>query len=144
MSCAQVANVLALTILKSEKNAELVWFDTTLQPAKIGRRNSVDDAIRMAPHGGGTDCAQPLIHAANTLNHYDAIIILTDSETWAGNQHAFTVLNAYRQTVNRNVKVVEVALVANASSTMPGDDSNLLRVVGFDASVTTVINEFLK
>lgn len=144
MSCAQVANVLALTILKTEKNAELVWFDTNLIPAKIGRRNSVDDAIRLAPHGGGTDCAQPLIHAANTLNHYDAIIIFTDNETWAGQRHALDVLNSYRRTVNQNVKVIEVALVANASSVMPEDDPNLLRVVGFDSSVTEVINEFLK
>jgi 60 kDa SS-A/Ro ribonucleoprotein len=144
MSCAQVANVLALTILKSEKNSELVWFDTTLQPAKIGRRNSVDDAIRMAPHGGGTDCAQPIIHAANTLNKYDAIIIFTDSETWAGQTHAFDVLNSYRRTVNANVKVIEVALAPNSSSIMPDNDPNILRVVGFDSSVTEVINEFLK
>ncbi len=144
MSCAQVSNVLALTILKSEKNAELVWFDTTLQPARIGRRNSVDDAIRMTAEGGGTDCSQPLVHAANTLNHYDAIIIFTDSETWAGQRHALDVLNSYRRTVNKNVKVIEVALAPNASSVMPGDDPNLLRVVGFDASVTEVINEYLK
>ena len=144
MTCAQVANVLALTILKSEKNAELVWFDTGLVKCNMGRRNSVDEAIRMTPRGGGTDCAQPLIHAANTLNHYDAIIILTDNETWAGNQHAFDVLTSYRKNVNRDVKVIEVALVANSSSVLPEDDANLLRVVGFDGSVTEIINEYLK
>lgn len=144
MTAAQVANVLALTILKSEKNAELVCFDTGLVPAQIGRRNSVDEAIRMTPRGGGTDCAVPLVHAANTLNHYDAIIILTDSETWAGNRHALDVLNSYRKNVNKDVKVIEVALAANSSSVLPADDPNLLRVVGFDSSVTEIINEYLK
>ena len=144
MTCAQVANVLALTILKSEKNAELVWFDTGLVKCNMGRRNSVDEAIRLTPRGGGTDCAQPLIHAANTLNHYDAIIILTDSETWAGNRHAADVLTSYRKNVNRDVKVIEVALAANSSSVLPPDDPNLLRVVGFDGSVTEIINEYLK
>jgi 60 kDa SS-A/Ro ribonucleoprotein len=144
MSCAQVANVLALTILKSEKNAELVWFDTALQKPTIGRRNSVDEAIRMTPNGGGTNCALPLLHAANTLNFYDAIVILTDSETWAGNRHAYDVLASYRKNVNKNVKVIEVAMVANSSSTMPDNDPNLLRVVGFDSSVTEIINEYLK
>ena len=115
-----------------------------LVPAKIGRRNSVDEVIRMTPRGGGTDCAQPLIHAANTLNHYDAIVILTDSETWAGNRHSLDVLNSYRKNVNPNVKVIEIALAANSHSTLPEDDPNLLRVVGFDSSVTEIINEYLK
>lgn len=144
MTCAQVANVLALTILKSEKNAELVWFDTGLVKCNMGRRNSVDEAISMTPRGGGTDCAQPLIHAANTLNHYDAIIILTDNETWVGQRHAADVLASYRKNVNRDVRVIEVALAANSSSVLPPDDPNLLRVVGFDGSVTEIINEYLK
>lgn len=144
MTAAQIANVLALTILKSEKNAELIWFDTALHRPTIGRRNSVDEAIRMTPHGGGTDCALPILHAANTLSHYDAIIILTDSETWAGNQHTYDVLASYRKNVNRDVKVIEVALAANPHSTLPADDPNLLRVVGFDSSVTEIINEYLK
>ena len=144
MNCAQVANVLALTILKSEKNAEMVWFDTKLVKCTMGRRNSVDEAIRMTPNGGGTDCAQPLIHAANTLNHYDAIIILTDNETWAGKQHAGDVLASYRKNVNRDVKVIEVAFAANSSSVLPPDDPNLLRVVGFDGRVTEIINQYLK
>lgn len=143
MTASQIANILAVTILKAEKNSELVWFDTQLQKPTIGRRSSIDEVLRKSPNGGGTDCAQPLIHAANTLNSYDAIIILTDSETWAGNQHALDVLNSYRRNVNKDVKVIEVALVANPHSIMPGDDANLLRVVGFDASVVSLINKYL-
>jgi 60 kDa SS-A/Ro ribonucleoprotein len=144
MSAAQVANVLALTILKSEKNAELLWFDTHQVKATMGRRTSVDEAIRMTPQGGGTDCSVPLTYANNTQNNYDAIIILTDGETWAGHQHAFDVLRQYRSNVNQNVKVIEIALAANPHSVLPADDGNLLRVVGFDSSVTEIINEYLK
>lgn len=144
MNCSQVANILAVTMLKSEKNAELVWFDTVLKKPTIGKRNSVDEVLRMSPTGGGTDCAQPLVHASNTMNHYDAIIILTDTETWAGPRHGLDVLNSYRKNVNKNVKVIEVALEGRGESTMPSDDPNVLRVVGFDASVIQIINKYLE
>lgn len=144
MSCAQIANVLAVTILKSEKNAEMVWFDTDLQNPTLGRRSSIDEVIRHSPHGGGTDCAQPFVHALKNKTKYDAILIFTDSETWAGGTHGITLLDEYRRKVNKDVKVVEVAMEANHTSVIPENDKNLLRVVGFDASVTEVINTFLK
>jgi 60 kDa SS-A/Ro ribonucleoprotein len=144
MNASQIANVLAVTILKSEPNAEMVWFDTNIVPAKLGRRSSIDEVLRNSPHGGGTDCAQPIIYAANELESFDAILILTDSETWAGPRHGFEVLQSYRKNVNRDVKVIEIALTATGHSTMPADDKNLLRVVGFDASVIDVVNAYLE
>lgn len=143
LNAMQVAVVLAITMLKSEKNAELVCFDTRIVPPTFGRRTSIDEVLKFYPRGNGTDCAQPLVYAADKLESYDAILILTDTETWAGPRHGFEVLQSYRKNVNRDVKVIEVAMVANHSSTMPADDKNLLRVVGFDASVVNVINKYL-
>lgn len=144
MLASQIANVLAVTILKSEKNAELVWFDTDLQNPTIGRRSSIEEILKNSPHGGGTDCAQAFVHALNTKTKYDAILILTDSETWAGRAHGLDLLNKYRNTINKDVVVIEVALAANPSTTLPIDDKNVLRVVGFDASVVDVINSYLE
>jgi hypothetical protein len=42
------------------------------------------------------------------------------------------------------VKVVELAMVANPTTNLPVDEKNVLRVVGFDASVMEVINTFLE
>jgi 60 kDa SS-A/Ro ribonucleoprotein len=144
MSAAQTANVLALTILRSEKKADLVSFDTTIHAPTIGRRTSLDEAINKTPRGGGTDCAQPIIHALKNNKKYDAIYILTDNESWAGQKHGIQALEEYRRKVNPNVKVVEIAMVSTPYSTMPSDDKNVLRVVGYDASVIDVINQFLK
>ena len=143
MSAAQIANVLAVTILKTEKNAEMVWFDTNLSTPTFGRRTSIDEVLKNSPCGGGTDCAQPIVYAANNLESYDAILILTDTETWAGPRHGIEVLQSYRRTVNKDVKVIEIAMVSNGTSTMPDNDKNLLRVVGFDATVVNVINKYL-
>lgn len=144
MSASQVANVLGVTILKSEKNSEMVWFDTAIQSPKIGKRTSIDDVLKNSPHGGGTDCAQAFVHALKTKTKYDAILIFTDSETWAGQTHGLELLNRYRSSVNPNVAVIEIALAANPHTTLPVDDKKVLRVVGFDASVTEVINSYLE
>lgn len=144
MSAAQVANILAVTILKTEPNAEMVWFDTAIRNPTLGRRSSLDEVLRNSPTGGGTDCAQPLVYAANKLEKYDAIIILTDSETWAGPRHGFEILASYRKNVNADVKVIEIALTATGNTTMPSDDKNLLRVVGFDSSVIDVVNAYVE
>lgn len=143
MSASQIAQVLANVMLKSEKNAEMVWFDTQIVPTRLGRRSSIQEVLRNSPNGGGTDCAQPIVYAANSLESYDAILILTDNETWAGPRHGFEVLASYRKNVNQNVKIIEVALTGTGHSTMPNDDKNLLRVVGFDSSVIDVINAYL-
>lgn len=144
LTAAQISNVLALTILKSEKNAELVSFTTELVNPSFGRRSSIDEAIKNTLTNGGTDCAQAFVHALKTKTKYDAIVILTDNETWAGKTHGLELLNKYRKEINKYVKVVEVAMVANPTTNLPVDEKNVLRVVGFDASVTEVINTFLE
>jgi 60 kDa SS-A/Ro ribonucleoprotein len=143
MSASTLANVLAVTMLKSEPNSELVWFDTEIQHPTLGRRSSLDEVLKTVPDGGGTDCAQPLHYALDNQRFFDAIIILTDNETWAGRSHGAQVIELYRNDVNANVKVIEVAMVSNPISNLPDDDKNLLRVVGFDSSVVDVINAFI-
>lgn len=144
MTASQIANVLGVTILKAEDEAEMIWFDTGLSAPTVGRRTSIDDVLKQSPCGGGTDCAQAFVHALNTKIKYDAILILTDSETWAGGSHGLELLNKYRKSINRDVKVIEVAMVANPHTTLPVDDKNVLRVVGFDASVVDVIQNYLE
>lgn len=144
MTCAQVANVWALTMLKSEPNVEVVQFDDSLHEPKYGKRSSVDTVLNGNYNGGATDCALPLVHAVKNTALYDAIIILTDNETWAGPRHGIEVLDLYRKEINRDVKVIEIAMVANQFSNYPSDDKNLLRIVGFDSTVIELINSYLK
>lgn len=137
-----VSAALSMAIMRSEANAELIWFDTKVMIPKIGRRNSLDEILRGTPNGGGTDCSLAIKYALHTKNKYDAVIILTDNETWAGHSHAAQELDQYRK-INPDVKVIEVGMVANGYSSFEMNDKNVLRVVGFDASVTEVVNRFI-
>lgn len=142
-TATQLGAVLALTTLKTEPLAELVAFDTMIREIALGKRTAITDAMKAVTHGGGTDCSVPIQYALQTKRKFDAIVILTDSETWAGKRHSVDLLKEYRQKVNKDVKIIEVAMVANGVSNFPSDDANVLRIVGFDGSVNEVIAKFI-
>lgn len=142
LSASQIANVASVSILKTEPKADMIWFDTQCRTPKIGARHSIDQIINLSATGGGTDCSAPIRLALDNKLSYDVIVIFTDNETWAGNSHQLQVVEKYRKTINPNVKIVEVAMVANPYSQLPLD-KNFLRVVGFDSSVMEVINKFI-
>lgn len=144
MTAAQIANVLAYIVLRNEKHAELIWFDDRLHEPKLSRKDSLRTVMKNTPNGGGTDCSLPIKHAITNKLSYDAILIFTDNETWAGQHHSLQLLAEYRK-INPNVKVIEIALTANDFSTLPtDDDKNVLRITGFDNTIIPIINKFLE
>lgn len=141
LNAAELSNVLAYTYKKiSPTMVDLVGFDTKIRDLPYSIKDSVFEVVKKSPRGGGTDCSLPIKYALNNNIKYDKIIILTDSETWAGKEHSFELLNQYRKT-NPDVKIIEVAMVANGLASFP-DDEKLLRVVGFDSGVLNLINNF--
>lgn len=144
MTASQIGAILSLTMLRTEPNVELIEFCTSIHKTKIGKRTSLDECLKKVQYGNGTDCAQAFIHAMNTKQKFDAIVILTDNETWAGPKHGEVVLSEYRRKYNKDVKVIEIAMVSNPYTALPVNDPNILRIAGFDASCISLINEFLK
>ena len=106
---------------------------------------SLEDAVRYT-NGlpfGGTDCALPMIDALAKKIPADVFIIITDSETWAGNVHPTVALQNYRNKMGIDAKLIVMGLVANQFSIADPTDAGQLDVVGFDASVPQVIAQFI-
>lgn len=141
-SCKDVAALMSALTLKTEDNSELIWFDTQVYKPNVGARTSFEDILKATPSGGGTDCSLAFQYMLHTKVSYDAIVIYTDNETWAGKQHSLPLLEMCRK-INPDLKVIEVAAQANSYSNLP-EDKNLLRIVGFDANVNILINNFIK
>lgn len=139
----KVAAALSLSILKAEVQVELIWFDTNVYHPKITRKSSYSEVLKMTPNGGGTDCSLALTYALEKNLNVDAVIILTDSETWAGKSHAVEQLALYRSKINKDVKIIEIGMVANKSTNYLSTDTNVLQIAGFDATVPTLINNFI-
>lgn len=144
LTAREVAAAMMLATLKSEPNAEVVWFDTKLHSVKAGARTSYQDILEKMPHGGGTDLSLPMLHALATKQKYDAIVTYTDNETWSGNQHPVQAYDKYKKTVNNNVKGVLVCSAANNISVLPESDLSTLGTAGFDSAVPELITNFIK
>lgn len=146
LSCREAAGVMALASAKTEGRSEFVAFDTSGYELKINAEARLDKVVDLLARtgGGGTDCAIPILHALNKRLEFDAFVIYTDGETWAGNEHVVQALHRYRRAMGIEAKLIMVSMVATRTSIVDPNDARTLNVVGFDASVPKIITEFLR
>jgi 60 kDa SS-A/Ro ribonucleoprotein len=152
-----ISAAMALATLAVEPNVDVVgftdgsrgggWREThSLTPLDLSPRRRLDDNVREVSNlnFGRTDCALPAKWAAANRKDYDAIVIATDNETWAGNGHPFQALETYRKQVGHPVKQIVVAMTATDFSIADPKDPHSLDVVGFDSALPGLIAEFTK
>jgi len=72
------------------------------------------------------------------------IVILTDSETWAGDVHPPRALRDYRRASGIDARLVVVGMVANEFSIADPSDPGMLDVVGFDTATPQLISDFAR
>lgn len=115
-------------------------------PLNISLRQRLDDVVR-ATSGlpfGGTDCALPMLYALEKGLEIDAFVVLTDSETWAGDIHPSQALRRYRERTGIPAKMVVVGMTSNGFSIADPEDRGMLDVVGFDTAVPELISDFIR
>ena len=117
-----------------------------LKPLAISPRQRLDDALRVvdAMPFGATDCALPMLYAAEQGLEVDVFVVYTDNETWSGKVHPHQALRAYRERTGIPAKLVVVGMTATGFSIADPDDGGMLDVAGFDAAVPGLIAEFAR
>ena len=117
-----------------------------ITPLAISPRQRLDDAIRKVSDlpFGGTDCALPMLYALAHDREVDAFVILTDSETWAGDIHPVHALDEYRRTSGIEARLVVVGMVSNGFTIAAPQDPGMLDVVGFDTATPQLISDFAR
>jgi len=120
-------------------------YPTGISPLAISPRMRLDDVLAKTANlpFGGTDCALPMIWAAENKVPVDAFCVYTDSETWAGNIHPSQALAAYRQKMGIGAKLVVIGMVSNGFSIADPNDAGMLDVVGFDTATPSIIADFV-
>lgn len=91
---------------------------------------------------GGTDCALPMIYAEERGLEVETFVVLTDSETWAGEIHPAQALRRYRERTGIPARLAVVAMASNGFTIADPDDAGMLDVVGFDSTCPQIISEF--
>ncbi len=117
-----------------------------ITPLSISPRQRLDDAIRKVSDlpFGGTDCALPMLYALAHDREVDVFVILTDSETWAGDIHPVHALAEYRRASGIEARLVVVGMVSNGFTIAAPQDPGMLDVVGFDTATPQLISDFAR
>lgn len=136
---------LALTLMAMEKNIIVKGFCGKLVDVQISPRRRLDDNIatinRMS--FGATDLSLPIRYASENDIQVDCFIVLSDNETWCGQNHPSECLRAYREKMNINAKYVNVQMTATKFSVADPEDMNSLEIAGFDSGMLETIAEFM-
>lgn len=151
------AAALSLVTVRTEKLTHTVsfscangnWYrhqDDRLEDLGFDGRTSLDSAIKKVStcRACGTDCALPMIHALKHKIEADVFVVLTDSETWAGNIHPVQALREYRDKMGIPSKLIVVGMVSNGFTIADPNDGGMMDVVGFDSSAPSVMADFTR
>ena len=142
----EAAGAMAMVTVRSEPNHEIQAFSDSLVPVGITEKDRLDTVIKKmsALPFGATDCALPMLWAAQGKIPVDAFYVYTDSETWYGNTHPHQALEQYRQKMGRDAKLVVVGMTATEFTIANPNDPGMLDVVGFDTSAPAVMADFTR
>lgn len=145
LSCAEACGAMALVTAAVEDDPVFVAFETSGHVLPISKRQRLDDVVKLIrSFDGGTDCSIPIKYALMKKAKVDVFAIYTDSETWSGSSHPAEALKEYRRAVNKDAKLINVALTATEHTIGDPTDKNSLEVIGFDPSAVQVMSEFVK
>lgn len=157
ISCREASAAMSMAFLKSESDVEVVGFtasmegtlytdNTSIRTLDISPKRRLDDNIRAIKNlpFGGTDCALPFLWAAGNRRDFDAVITMTDNETYAGKTHVGTALSMYRQQVGHPVSFSACAFTATGYSVADEKDSTQMNFVGLDGNLPSVLSDFIR
>lgn len=153
-SCLEASAALAMVTMATEPDTHAVGFTNALHPRHVegtgltplglSTRQRLDDAVRAVSSlpFGGTDCALPMLYAADQRLEIDTFVVYTDNETWAGKVHPHQALRAYRERSGIDARLVVVALTPTRLSIADPADPLQMDVAGMDKSLPGLLADF--
>lgn len=145
LTAAEVAGVMALAIVKNQSNYWIGGFNTRMSELKISpsmRLDGVMDVMRRFSWGG-TDCAQPMMHAMeNGMKNVDMFVTITDNETYAGIVQPAQALREYRKKHVATAKCVVIGTSVSSFTIADPKDAGMLDIAGFDTAAPQIIADF--
>lgn len=140
----EIGGVMAMVTARTEPHWHALWFHTECGNLPINPTMSLEQIQRTIASmpSGGTDISQPLLWAIDNRVPADAIVIITDNETWANREPVHIVLERYRDAVGVNAALIIAATTATHYSVAAPNDPRSLNIAGFDAHAPLIIRDF--
>jgi len=119
-------------------NADSIVFTDSLSsvrpfPARGVRYNDLLTMWNSLRTGRSTDLTVPIAHALKTERDYDLIVIITDLQTWYGQEKVIDTWRRYKRKYPK-AKFVAVSLLHSIHSLFPEGEPDTLNISGFDAT----------
>ena len=149
ISCVDVASLFAASVLRRNKSAEVIPFDTRVHGNALNGRDSVltNAGILAKFGGGGTDCSCAVKHLNDKGAKGDAIIFVSDNESWVDSaSYRGTGLMTEWQKFkarNRGAKLICIDLTPRDNSQVK-ENADILSVAGFSDAVFNVAASFIE
>jgi 60 kDa SS-A/Ro ribonucleoprotein len=140
----QGAAAQALVTASTEPRVHVAAFSRGMVPVTVRSNMGIREAVDMfgRVQAGPTDCAAPMVDAAQRRIPVDCFVVYTDNETNVGRVHPMHALRQYRKTMDIPAKLVVVGMTATNFSIADPADGGCLDLAGFDASTPAVISRF--
>lgn len=146
LSVCEGASAMAMSVLRTEKNWHVHAFADGFRALPLKPSMSLDQVLKHTRNVnfGGTDCALPMVYAAERGLEVDVFQVFTDNETWFGGIHPCEALKRYRQQTGINAKLVVVGMTSTGFTIADPSDPGMLDVVGFDSAAPAVMANFAR
>jgi 60 kDa SS-A/Ro ribonucleoprotein len=147
--CVDVAALFGASVLRTNREAELIPFAGNVVKATFNPRDTVatNSAKLASYYGGATNCSAPL-HLLNSRGATgDAVIYVSDNQSWVDSRYGrgTAMMDEWNKFSARNphAKLVNIDIVPyNTSQTSERKD--ILQVGGFSDRVFDVVGSFLQ
>lgn len=146
ITAAEGAAAIALVTAATEPNHMIMAFDQGIRQLEISPRMRLDDVLAKTRNvnGGGTDCALPWKEALKHGWALDAVVSITDNETWAGERHPCEAVKNYRAVTGIPARNIVIGMTSTGFTVNDPTDPLGLDVVGFDTAVPALISDFIR
>lgn len=145
--CIDVAALVAASILRKNRGAQVIPFEQQVVSIRLNARDSImTNAERLAAvGGGGTNCSAPLAQLNAQKAKPDLVIYVSDNESWADpKQGRGTAMMAeWAKLKHRTPKARLVCIdLTPHTTTQAYDREDILNVAGFSDRVFDLIASF--
>ena len=144
---SEVSACFSMVLMRTEPNWAIVGFNQGLVNLGVTPKMRLDDVVSRVAGltSEGTDASVPARFAREKeIKDLEAIVIISDGDTWAGPEHVYQSLEAYRRWSGVATRQVFLATQATRTSFNDPRDPLSLDVVGFDLSVPQIVSGFLR
>lgn len=144
ISCREAGAALATVLKRTEPWVEVMGFGNSFVNLGLSKTESLRDFCRRVDGlpFQATDCSLPIEYAIQHRLAVDVFVVITDNETFAGRRHPHVALQDYRRRFNPKARMVVMAMSASGNTIADPSDAGMMDVVGFDASVPTLLAAF--